>query len=183
MSTRIILGGKGGRCVRLTTSPPLRAEYHGILEPKPPGTLWTTPGLLRNCFTFTVMQYIYEGYKLYLCFDAVQLWDILIIFIFQYSIIMLIQHFTVTVITYIVPMNYGCLLHCSERSVYCSELFECVEWLIVIAVQHIVGDNNVVRLDTGNCKLFSLKILFSCWWKLTGLFDCLIDPFFLKILK
>jgi hypothetical protein len=24
-----------------------------IWEPKPPGTLWTTPGLLRDCFTFT----------------------------------------------------------------------------------------------------------------------------------
>jgi len=26
----------------------------GIWEPKPPGTLWATPGLLRDCFTFTV---------------------------------------------------------------------------------------------------------------------------------
>jgi hypothetical protein len=24
-----------------------------IWESKPPGTLWATPGLLRNCFTFT----------------------------------------------------------------------------------------------------------------------------------
>jgi hypothetical protein len=24
-----------------------------IWEPKPPGTLWATPGLLRDCFTFT----------------------------------------------------------------------------------------------------------------------------------
>jgi len=23
-----------------------------IWKPKPPGTLWTTPGLLRDCFTF-----------------------------------------------------------------------------------------------------------------------------------
>jgi hypothetical protein len=45
-------GGKGGRCVRLT-SPPSRAECHEILEPKPPGTLWATPGLLWDCFTFT----------------------------------------------------------------------------------------------------------------------------------
>jgi hypothetical protein len=48
MSTRNIPGGKGGRCVRLTTSPPLRAECHGIWEPKPPGTLWATSGLLRD---------------------------------------------------------------------------------------------------------------------------------------
>jgi hypothetical protein len=38
--------------VRLTTSPPLCAECHEIWEPKPPGTLWATPGLLRDPFTF-----------------------------------------------------------------------------------------------------------------------------------
>jgi hypothetical protein len=48
ISTRNVPGGRGGRCVRLTTSPPLRAECHGIWEPKPPGTLWTTPDLLRD---------------------------------------------------------------------------------------------------------------------------------------
>jgi hypothetical protein len=29
------------------------AEGHGNLESKPPGTLWATAGLLRDCFTFT----------------------------------------------------------------------------------------------------------------------------------
>jgi hypothetical protein len=53
MSTRNIPGGKGGRCVRLTTSQPSRAECHEICEPKSPGTPWVTPGLLRDCFTFT----------------------------------------------------------------------------------------------------------------------------------
>jgi len=53
MSTRNILGGKDGRCVRLTTLPSSRAEYHEIWEPKLPGTLWATPGLLRDYFTFT----------------------------------------------------------------------------------------------------------------------------------
>jgi hypothetical protein len=52
MSTRDILGGKSGRCVKLTTSPPSCAESHEIWEPEPPGTLWVTPGLLRDCFTF-----------------------------------------------------------------------------------------------------------------------------------
>ena len=52
MSTRNIPGCKGVRCVRLTTSPPSRAECHEIWEPKPPGTLWATPGLLRDCFNF-----------------------------------------------------------------------------------------------------------------------------------
>ena len=46
MSTRNIPGGKGGRCLRPTTSLPPRAECHEIWEPKPPGTLWVTPGLL-----------------------------------------------------------------------------------------------------------------------------------------
>jgi hypothetical protein len=48
MSIRNVTGGKGGRCVRLTTSSPLRAECHEIWEPKPPGTLWATPDLLRD---------------------------------------------------------------------------------------------------------------------------------------
>jgi len=64
MSTRNIPGGKGGRCVRLTTSPPLCAECHEIWEPKPPGTLWATPGLLRDCFTFTFYVIVVSRYGL-----------------------------------------------------------------------------------------------------------------------
>jgi hypothetical protein len=44
MSTRNIPGGKGGLHV---------PNVMKIWEPKPPGTLWATPGLLRNTFTFT----------------------------------------------------------------------------------------------------------------------------------
>jgi hypothetical protein len=50
MSTRNIPGGKGGQCVMLTNSPPSRAERHEIWKPKPAGTLWATPGLLRDSF-------------------------------------------------------------------------------------------------------------------------------------
>jgi hypothetical protein len=39
MSIRNIPGGKGGRGVKLKTSPPLRAECQEIWEPKTPGTL------------------------------------------------------------------------------------------------------------------------------------------------
>jgi len=65
MSTRNI-PGKGGRCMRLTTSPPSCTECHEIWEPKPPGNLWATPGLLRDCFTFLcVCMYLcmYIGFK------------------------------------------------------------------------------------------------------------------------
>jgi hypothetical protein len=44
MITRNIPGVKGGRCVRLTTSPSSRPECHEIWEPKPPGTLWVCNG-------------------------------------------------------------------------------------------------------------------------------------------
>jgi hypothetical protein len=58
MSTRNNPGGKGGRCVRLKTSPSSRAECHEIWVPETPGTLWATPGLLRDSFTF-IYIYIY----------------------------------------------------------------------------------------------------------------------------
>jgi hypothetical protein len=35
-----------------TTSPNSRAECHEIWEPKPPGTLWATSGLLWDSFTY-----------------------------------------------------------------------------------------------------------------------------------
>jgi len=38
--------GKGGRCVRLTTSSLSCAECNEIWELKPSGTVWATPGLL-----------------------------------------------------------------------------------------------------------------------------------------
>jgi hypothetical protein len=39
------LGGKGGRCLRLTTLPPSCADCLEIWEPQPPGTLRACPGL------------------------------------------------------------------------------------------------------------------------------------------
>jgi len=48
----ILLGGKGGRCIGLTTLPPSCADCHEIWEPQPPGTLRACPDLYRNCFTF-----------------------------------------------------------------------------------------------------------------------------------
>jgi hypothetical protein len=73
MSTRKIPGAKGGRCVRLTTSPPSRAECHEIWELKTPGTLWATPGLLRDSITFTfylihIVIYLRIIYNIYLIY-------------------------------------------------------------------------------------------------------------------
>jgi hypothetical protein len=60
MSTRNNPGGKGGRCVRLTTSPPLRAECHEIWGPKSPGKLWATPALLRDPSTPLLHSYAWH---------------------------------------------------------------------------------------------------------------------------
>jgi len=38
-------GGKGGRCVGLTTLPPFCADCLEIWAPQPPGTLRAFPGL------------------------------------------------------------------------------------------------------------------------------------------
>jgi len=46
MSIRnIFWGGKGGRCVGLTTLPPSCADCLEIWKPQPPGTLKACPGL------------------------------------------------------------------------------------------------------------------------------------------
>jgi hypothetical protein len=46
MSTRnISWGGKGGRCIGLTTLPPACADFLEIWELQPPGTLRACPGL------------------------------------------------------------------------------------------------------------------------------------------
>ena len=42
--------------MRLTTSPPSCAECHVIWEPKTPGNLWATSGLLGDSFTFTIIN-------------------------------------------------------------------------------------------------------------------------------
>jgi hypothetical protein len=69
MSIRNNPGGKGGRCVRLTTSPSSRAECHEIWAPKPPGTLWATPGLSRDCFTF-----FYSHFTAEVCIQESRFW-------------------------------------------------------------------------------------------------------------
>ena len=43
---------KMGQRVGLTTLSPSCADFLEICEPQPPRTLWASPGLLRDCFTF-----------------------------------------------------------------------------------------------------------------------------------
>ena len=42
--------------MRLTHSPSSCAECHEIWDPKSPGTLWATPGLLRDSFTYVYQE-------------------------------------------------------------------------------------------------------------------------------
>jgi hypothetical protein len=42
-----------------------------IWEPKPPGTLWAKPGMLRDCFTFTYLLIYLITYLLQLSFHSV----------------------------------------------------------------------------------------------------------------
>jgi len=46
------VGSKGGRYVGLTTLPPSCADCLEIRESHSLGTVWTCPGLCRDCFTF-----------------------------------------------------------------------------------------------------------------------------------
>ena len=60
-----------------------------IWEPKPPGTLWATPGLLRDCFTFTffynLFLYILFYYNIYVVL-------IITCFVFSYLYLLLQPH-------------------------------------------------------------------------------------------
>jgi len=49
------LGGKGGRCLGLTNLSPSYADCFEIREPQHPGTLWSSPGLHRNCDTLIII--------------------------------------------------------------------------------------------------------------------------------
>ena len=56
MSIRgISWGGKGDRCVGLTTLPPSCAGCREIWEPQSPGNLRACPGLYRDCFAFSLL--------------------------------------------------------------------------------------------------------------------------------
>ena len=58
MSTRnISWGGKGDRCVGLTTLPPSCADCLEIWESQPPGTLRACPGLYRDCIYVYLPKY------------------------------------------------------------------------------------------------------------------------------
>ena len=63
MSTRNIIGGKGGRCVWLTTSPPSCAECIEIMEPS---TFWSPMSLSRS-----VMGKLYLYVYLYLYLSGI----------------------------------------------------------------------------------------------------------------
>jgi len=53
----IFPGGKGGRCVKLTTLPPSYSNCSEIWEPQPHGIPRACPSLYKDCSTF----YLYSG--------------------------------------------------------------------------------------------------------------------------
>ena len=57
------LGGKGGRCVVLTTLPPSRADCLEAWDFQPPATPRAYPDLYRNYFTFIKIGYGYKREK------------------------------------------------------------------------------------------------------------------------
>jgi len=59
MSTTNIPGAKGGRCVRLITSPPLRAECHGIWEPKTSWNPLGRTGLVTGMLCLYLLIFMY----------------------------------------------------------------------------------------------------------------------------
>jgi hypothetical protein len=66
-------GGKGGRCVGLTTLPPSCADCLEIWEPQPPGTLRVCPGLYWDCFTFLHLQFKwFISYCLFFFFNTLK---------------------------------------------------------------------------------------------------------------
>jgi len=88
-------------------------------------------------------------------------------FMFQCSIIMLSANYVYVPINYnyvvsthhrycnyIHCLNYLLLPASQHRTVYCSELFLCAVWLILIAVQHRLHIGNVVNRLTDN-SIFS----------------------------
>jgi len=49
-------GGKGGRCVGMTSLPPSCANCFEIWEPQPPGTLRACPGMQWDLFTLVLLS-------------------------------------------------------------------------------------------------------------------------------
>ena len=51
------LGGKGGRCVELTSLPTSCANWHEIWDPHPPGTIRVCLGLLQGLLAIPLLFY------------------------------------------------------------------------------------------------------------------------------
>jgi hypothetical protein len=86
-----------------------------IWELKPPGTLWATPGLLRDCFTFTFLPGIrnkFQGWEVvdYVCAYLVSKSGIFIFCDFP-------QYLQKN--SGVLPQVGSRLLHCMQSSVHC----------------------------------------------------------------
>jgi len=93
LNQEYFLGGKGGRCVRLTTVPPSCTDYHEMCQPQTSGTLRTCPDPYRDSWTSFLNSSKRHAYS---CTDCL---------VFNYTTLSSTKYYIILVIYSILLMN------------------------------------------------------------------------------